>query len=177
MLPQPLRAASPGAEGVRKLRAAGHTAEALVAAGFTPKELFEGGLPKLVKNCVLLKDNGFGVAELRSENIGLPMLRDTGFSVWEMRVGGLGVRDISALYDASCFGIASGFTIYDLKKAGWSYIYAEQAGYSVYDACQYMWRGFGDHRNSDCWSKWDGNDPLNCRGVHGEEFALNFQRK
>jgi hypothetical protein len=146
LLPKPLRLGSPGAEGVRKLRAAGYTAEALVAAGFTPGELFGGGLPKEPKAITLLKEEGFTLKEM-----------------WDSR---LNIRHLLSGSYGSWAKTARSVTIFELKRAQVSYTEVEWAGHGITgcslfdnDSARQL---YGDFSGSTCWAHWDGNEELIC---------------
>ena len=187
-VPVPLKMVCPGAEGVRKLRAAGYVAEGLVAAGFTLEELVDGGIDAWQLKAAgytpeVLVGKGFGVAQwqkvgaarLRQAGFDVASLLTVGFDVASLKTAGFTPRQFKGVVDASqlkqVFGAAAfkgmGFTVNELRKGGFSGDEAKAAGYT--------WRcNSGGDSYSSCFDKWDGNEPRNCRGLYGADKVHTF---
>ncbi len=126
-VPVPLKTVCPGAEGVRKLRAAGYVVEGLVAAGFTLEELVDGGIdawqlkaagytPEVLlavgsekgfgqKMGACLKKAGFDAASLKKAGFGAASLKTADFDAASLKTAG---------FDAASL-ITAGFTLQQLK--------------------------------------------------------------
>lgn len=179
-VPMPLKTVCPGAEGVRKLRAAGYVVEGLMAAGFTLEELVDGGIDawqlKAAGYTPEVLEKGFGVAIL--QKMGVARLKKAGFFLEEKVTAGftlqqlkgvLGVSQLKQIFGAAAFK-GMGFTVNELRKGGFSGDEAKAAGYT--------WRcqggGYVYDSLSSCFDKWDGNEPRNCRGYYGADKVHTF---
>jgi intracellular multiplication protein IcmE len=93
----------------------GCSAQALLAAGYTPAEL---------------RDAGFTAAELKDAGLSAAQLKTAGFSAKELANAGFSAADLKAAgFDAEQLKDA-GFSASDLKQAGFSVAQLEKAGYS-----------------------------------------------